>query len=61
MKSKNPALRCAGCYVLSQDARPVNAPCPLALTPNHRFALIAVPLMTATDFAGPPICEGPVP
>ena len=32
-----------------------------ALRPNHRFALIAVPLMTATDFAGPPICEGPVP
>ena len=46
---------------MSQDARPANAPCPLALPPNHRFALIAVPLMTATDFAGPPIWEGPVP
>ena len=31
------------------------------LRPNHRLGLIAVPLMTATDFAGPPICEGPVP
>jgi len=31
------------------------------LRPNYRLGLIAVPLMTPTDFAGPPICEGPVP
>jgi hypothetical protein len=45
---------------LSPDTRPMAAPRSVRL-PNHLFALIAVPLMTATDFAGPPICEGPVP
>jgi len=34
---------------------------PIPTPVNHLLALIAVPLMTAADFAGPPICEGPVP